>query len=631
MIEKIGKYRILERIGRGGMGTVFKAHDPILDRLVALKVISGEVDVTEELKARFYREARACAQLNHPNVIIVYDLGEDDGRLYIVMEFLEGEELKHVIAQRKGVFLEDKLSLMIQVCDGLHYAHQKGIIHRDVKPGNIFVLRTGQAKILDFGIARLAASDSGLTRTGLIMGTLRYMSPEQARGRVDYRSDIFSVGAVFYELLVYRPAFPAEDTMELLEQLRSEDPALVTELDPTIPPELAAIIERALRKDPAQRFQDLAQMRAQIELVRRRLIEEAERLQVQVRVQLEQVRELQAGLAARLGESIEDETMPLVDERARLMGLRGVAADLASQVERLRTRLQRAESLEPVLARAVELMQGEDFDGAVAEFERMLRDMPEHRRALNGLQEARSKAEAVRRRRAEVARLLEEAQAAHAQGEYARCLTMLGQITGLGPLPDQAAAAARLRQAAEAALAEAAEAQRREARRREAQEAEGALERLQEDRADAGEAEAARYALPLWTEAETLASEGRVALGREAYAEARQRFEQAAEVYERAKLAAHDVAEGLRRGRLEAEDARDHVVPARQEAEWVGAVTYAPSTWTQAEAHEAAGLTALAERDYATARARLREARESFGRAAREARAAAEAEARERA
>ena len=223
MPEKIGKYRFVERIGRGGMGTVFKAHDPVLDRLVALKVISSDVEITDELRARFFREAQACARLSHPNIVTVYDMGDDDGHLFIVMEFLEGEELQaRLIAQRRPLALEDKLSLMVQVCDGLHYAHQNGIVHRDIKPGNIFVLRDGQVKILDFGIARIANADAGLTRTGLIMGTLRYMSPEQARGRADHRSDIFSVGAVFYELLGSRPPFTGDDPMEILEQLRTE-------------------------------------------------------------------------------------------------------------------------------------------------------------------------------------------------------------------------------------------------------------------------------------------------------------------------------------------------------------------------------------------------------------------------
>src|SRR5919201_6160269 len=132
MAEKIGKYQVLERIGRGGMGMIFKAHDPVLDRAVALKVISPEVEVTDELSARFFREAQACARLSHPNIITIYDMGEHDGRLFIVMELLDGEELRGLIAHRKPLALEDKLSVMLQVCDGLHYAHQRGIVHRDI-------------------------------------------------------------------------------------------------------------------------------------------------------------------------------------------------------------------------------------------------------------------------------------------------------------------------------------------------------------------------------------------------------------------------------------------------------------------------------------------------------------------
>src|SRR5262249_45768706 len=220
MPEKVGKYETVDRMGRGGMGLVFKARDPLLDRAVALKVISTEVDVSDELRARFFREAQACARLSHANIVTVYDMGEDDGRLYIVMELLEGEELRQLIAQKKVPPIEDRLSVMTQVCDGLHYAHQKGIVHRDIKPANIFVQHNGQAKILDFGIAQMANTEGGLTRTGLIMGTLRYISPEQVRGRADHRSDIYSVGAVFYEFLSMRPPFTSDDPMQLLEQLR---------------------------------------------------------------------------------------------------------------------------------------------------------------------------------------------------------------------------------------------------------------------------------------------------------------------------------------------------------------------------------------------------------------------------
>ena len=196
MPEKIGKYEVLERIGRGGMGMIFKARDPVLDRLVALKVISRDIDITDELRARFFREAQACARLSHPNIVTVYDMGEDDSRLFIVMELLDGEELRRLISERRPSALEDKLAIMVQVCEGLHYAHEKGIVHRDIKPGNIMVSPTGQAKILDFGIAHIANTGADLTRTGLIMGTLRYISPEQVRGRADRRSDMFSLAAV---------------------------------------------------------------------------------------------------------------------------------------------------------------------------------------------------------------------------------------------------------------------------------------------------------------------------------------------------------------------------------------------------------------------------------------------------
>ncbi|MGH7264475.1 MAG: serine/threonine-protein kinase, partial [Candidatus Rokuibacteriota bacterium] len=329
MSEKIGKYRILERIGRGGMGTVFKAHDPDLDRLVALKVISSDGDAAEELKARFYREARAGARLSHPNIIVVHDLGEDHGQLFIVMELLDGEELKQLIAERRDLALEEKLALMIQICRGLHYAHGSGVIHRDVKPGNIFVLRQGQVKILDFGIARIAATDPGLTRTGLIMGTLRYMSPEQARGRFDARSDMFSAGAVFYELLAHRAAFDGDDPIETLERLRTEDPRPLTEVDPGIPADVAAVVTRALQKDPAQRFADLGEMAATLEQVRRRLTDEAERLPARVRTQLEEIRALEARLARRLGQPPDEETLPAVIEGARPAELRALERELA--------------------------------------------------------------------------------------------------------------------------------------------------------------------------------------------------------------------------------------------------------------------------------------------------------------
>jgi hypothetical protein len=276
LAPKIGKYEVIGQIGRGGMGTIYRARDPVLQRAVALKVISN-LEVTPELRRRFFREAQACARITHPNIVIVHDMGEDDGRLFIVMELLEGEELRRVIARQAQLSLKDKLDIVRQLCDGLHFAHQKGVVHRDIKPANVIVLRTGQVKILDFGIAQIAgaATQRDRTRTGMFMGTLRYMAPEQVRGQADRRSDIFSVAAVSYELLSGRPPFPGDDPLQILEQLRTATPPRLTELDPSLPSALADVIERALQKEPGDRFADLEQMGRRLELVQRELAEGA--------------------------------------------------------------------------------------------------------------------------------------------------------------------------------------------------------------------------------------------------------------------------------------------------------------------------------------------------------------------
>ena len=192
MSQKIGKYEVIDQIGRGGMGTIFRARDPILERSVALKVISTSRSRPSCGRASSAKP-RPARGITHPNIVIVHDMGEDDGRLFIVMELLDGEELGRVIARHERLSLPEKLDIVRQLCDGLHFAHQKGVVHRDVKPANILLLRTGRVKIVDFGIAQLAgaATQRDLTRAGMIMGTIRYMAPEQVRGHADRRSDIF--------------------------------------------------------------------------------------------------------------------------------------------------------------------------------------------------------------------------------------------------------------------------------------------------------------------------------------------------------------------------------------------------------------------------------------------------------
>jgi tetratricopeptide (TPR) repeat protein len=267
----IGKYRLVSRIGQGAMGEVFKAHDPSLNRLVAVKTISSSLGTETELRRRFLREAQSAARLNHPNIITVYDFGEEEGRIYMAMELLEGSDLKDLIGSHALPDLERKLDVMEQICEGLAFAHSMDVVHRDLKPGNVHVQPSGQVKILDFGLARLGTSE--MTRTGMVMGTPHYMSPEQVRGeKADARSDVFSLGSMFYELLAGRKAFDGDSMHTVLFQVLQEEPEPIRNwVD--LPSILVEVVEKALQKDAAARFHDASQMLAAVRAVRGALAE----------------------------------------------------------------------------------------------------------------------------------------------------------------------------------------------------------------------------------------------------------------------------------------------------------------------------------------------------------------------
>ena len=251
---KIGKYEVLEVIGRGGMGTVYKARDPLIGRLVAIKMLTGAYSDNPDLLKRFYREVQSTGSLQHPNIVTVYDLGDQDGIPYFVMEYLEGVSANVVIHQRSQLSVQQKLNIAIEVCRGLAYAHQRGIVHRDIKPGNIMLLKDGGVKIVDFGIAQIA--NESLTATGQVLGSLTYMSPEQVNGyTVDARSDIFSLGAVLYELLAYRQPFQGKDTASTLMKIIHDSPPPIEEVAEPYRSQLQEILSRALAKDRAQRYQ----------------------------------------------------------------------------------------------------------------------------------------------------------------------------------------------------------------------------------------------------------------------------------------------------------------------------------------------------------------------------------------
>ena len=268
----IGRYEITGRLGKGAMGVVYAARDSMMERTVAIKVMMTDLEDDPDTSARFYREARSAGQLVHPNIVTIFDMGVDNGRPFIVMEFLEGETLNKYLLRPEAAAIETKLELMIQICEGLRAAHSHGIVHRDVKPGNLLVRPNGELKIVDFGIARLASSS--MTASGLIVGTPDYMSPEQARGdNADERSDIFSAGAVFYFMLTGRKPFAASDLTAVLVKVQREDPLPLRETE--APPFLARIVLRALEKNPADRYQTCAQMIAELEHLQRKFRDEA--------------------------------------------------------------------------------------------------------------------------------------------------------------------------------------------------------------------------------------------------------------------------------------------------------------------------------------------------------------------
>jgi serine/threonine-protein kinase len=255
----IGRYQVVSRLGTGGMGTVFLARDPELDRQLAIKLVKDDLTDDPELRERFSREARSAARLRHPNIITVFDIGDVDGRPFIAMEYIPGESLADVIRRRTVVDLGRALGWMESLCAGLAHAHKSGIVHRDIKPGNLMVDQDGTLKIVDFGIARLG--DSQLTRDGMLVGSANYMAPEQLLGAgTDCRADTFAVGAVCYELLTLERAFPGTIADGLFTRICHEPPPPMERFRPELARAVIEIVNRALEKDPARRYQDLAVM-----------------------------------------------------------------------------------------------------------------------------------------------------------------------------------------------------------------------------------------------------------------------------------------------------------------------------------------------------------------------------------
>jgi serine/threonine protein kinase/Tol biopolymer transport system component len=277
-MRRLLHYDLVREIGRGGMGVVYEARDTHLDRPVAIKILPPDKVADAERKLRFIREAKAASALNHPNIVTVHDINAEDGIDVMVMEYVDGRTLAEVIPAR-GLRAPVGIKYAIQVADALAKAHDAGILHRDLKPSNVMVTGDGRVKVLDFGLAKLldgpepaadveTVTGAGLTRDGIVMGTTPYMSPEQAQGRsLDARSDIFSFGALLHEMLTGQRPFVGDSPLSTMAKILGEQPKAVTELVPSIPPDLAKIVARCLRKDPARRFQHMADIKVALQEV----------------------------------------------------------------------------------------------------------------------------------------------------------------------------------------------------------------------------------------------------------------------------------------------------------------------------------------------------------------------------
>jgi serine/threonine-protein kinase len=263
--QTLGRYTLLGELGRGAMGVVYKASDPLLNRTVAIKTINvaAEPDERAEYEKRFYQEAKAAGGLSHPNIVTIFDIGHAGELVYMAMEFVAGSELKSLLASRQ---VEPRAALDIgaQVAEGLAYAHDRGVVHRDVKPANIMVVPGGPAKIMDFGIARMRQSDVK-TQTGMLLGSPKYMAPEQLLGgAVDHRCDIFALGVVIYEMAVGVAPFSGDDITQVMYQIVNAAPPAPSAVYPRLPPMLDLVLARALAKNPEARYQDARSLAADL-------------------------------------------------------------------------------------------------------------------------------------------------------------------------------------------------------------------------------------------------------------------------------------------------------------------------------------------------------------------------------
>jgi predicted Ser/Thr protein kinase len=384
-LSKIGKYDIVEELGRGGMGVVYKAHDSLMERDVAIKVMSDLMLAVPEIRQRFFREARTAGRLSHENITVVYDVGEDEGRPYIVMEYLTGSDLAALIEGKEPVSFLQKLDFAIQICRGLSYSHANEIVHRDIKPQNIRIVGNGKVKIMDFGIARSLTST--MTTTGAVIGTPYYMSPEQIQGRhVDKRSDIFSFGVLFYELLTGKKPFTGDVPTAVMFKIVYDEPERIDDTQIDHRGGLRDVVMKTLAKDPDNRYQDLAEVADALENIVADLRTEERKKMEQFRMRLGKlISESRTLLRGNKFRKARD----LVDQAARMDPASTEVARLRNEITAAEEREVKRVFIEERLNGARRAFGARELEKAIGLLQEILKVDPGHAEAVGLSREVR--------------------------------------------------------------------------------------------------------------------------------------------------------------------------------------------------------------------------------------------------